>query len=369
VPVIHSEDLSDTMINIAQITILTTNRCNAFCKHCVMHAGPSKNDTLSADQMVDAISQVRKNNDLMMVVFAGGEPLLLGDALLEAIAYADMSGIGTRIVTNAYWAETPAKARDTLQALRESGLLEVNISIDDYHLPFVPMSCVENAWEAAKEMGFLSIVLANGRARFSKITPEFLRKKFGNDLPMRYDDEGKTIDWSELRQTGKPLLAVSNVRVQHLGRACEYVPREDLVAQCLPDTMTGGCPWLIQSAAISFRNSLWLCCGIEATGVPVIDRGDITTLPIDRLLHDAGDDVLVNAMAFLGPQYLRDFVYQRAPALVPDRTQLSGCEICHRYLKEPEFMSVLKNNIHEIAAATLPLRQTYKTSERKMAYA
>ena len=133
-PVLHSEDLSDTMINIAQITILTTNRCNAFCKHCVMHAGPSKNDTLSADQMADAISQVRKNNDLMMVVFAGGEPLLLGDALLEAIAYADMSGIGTRIMTNAYWAETPAKARDTLQALRESGLLEVNISIDDYHL-------------------------------------------------------------------------------------------------------------------------------------------------------------------------------------------------------------------------------------------
>jgi len=32
--------------------------------------------------------------------------------------------------------------------LRDAGLHEINISTDDYHLPFIPFDHVVNAWQA-----------------------------------------------------------------------------------------------------------------------------------------------------------------------------------------------------------------------------
>src|SRR5690348_8930809 len=135
----------------SQLTILPTSQCTARCAHCSMNSGPERRgERLTFDQMRKAIDELHSNSPLLVVIFAGGEPLLLGEHLLNAVAHADSLGILTRVVTNAYWATSKDVARRVLNQLREAGLQELNISCDDYHLPYIPFERVETAWKACK---------------------------------------------------------------------------------------------------------------------------------------------------------------------------------------------------------------------------
>ncbi len=134
----------------AEMTVLTTSKCDAKCAHCLMRSGPDRDDALRLREMVSAIKEAHEARPLRTVVFAGGEPTLLGDELLEAIAAVRRLGISTRLVTNAGWATSPDAARAVVGGLREAGLDELNFSADDFHLPFIPLPRVVAAWHAAK---------------------------------------------------------------------------------------------------------------------------------------------------------------------------------------------------------------------------
>jgi MoaA/NifB/PqqE/SkfB family radical SAM enzyme len=105
-----------------QITIMTTSECNARCAHCSVSSGPDRQDALTASDIIAAIDAITSYAPLRLVVFAGGEPTLLGEDLLDAIAHVDSKGIATRIVSNASWATTEELARAMLIELREAGL-------------------------------------------------------------------------------------------------------------------------------------------------------------------------------------------------------------------------------------------------------
>src|SRR5262249_44968158 len=134
------------------VTILTTDKCTARCRHCCMNSSPERSNKLSYAQIEHVLSQLFANYRMKVVVFAGGEPTLLGDDLLAAITYCKKNGIVSRIVTNAYWADTPEDALAKCKELRAAGLDELNISMDDYHEPYVPFANVKRAWEAAQQL-------------------------------------------------------------------------------------------------------------------------------------------------------------------------------------------------------------------------
>src|SRR5690606_15686786 len=69
------------------VTVLTTDKCTAECRHCCMNSGPSRASRLSYEQMESALDQLFRQYDIQVVVFAGGEPTLLGDDLLKAIHF------------------------------------------------------------------------------------------------------------------------------------------------------------------------------------------------------------------------------------------------------------------------------------------
>ncbi|WP_127842369.1 radical SAM protein [Actinomyces wuliandei] len=138
---------------IDELAIATTDRCQARCAHCLMKSGPERTEELSLEEMESFISYLHEQHGLQLVVFTGGESTLLGDTLLEAIAFCSERGIGTRLVTNAIWAQDYDTARDYLVTLRECGLNELNISTDDFHLAWIPIDNVLRAWSAAKGLG------------------------------------------------------------------------------------------------------------------------------------------------------------------------------------------------------------------------
>ena len=103
-----------------QLTILTANKCTAKCGHCSMNSSPQRPEKLDFGSIRRAIDDLHAYNPLRIVIFAGGEPTLLKSHLLDAIAYCDDLGIGTRVVTNASWATTDDTAVKMIRALREA---------------------------------------------------------------------------------------------------------------------------------------------------------------------------------------------------------------------------------------------------------
>ena len=55
----------------------------------------------------------------------------------------------------------PVTAAKIVERLRQSGLNELNLSIDDFHLPFVKPTHVKLAFEAARRVDFDAVILVH----------------------------------------------------------------------------------------------------------------------------------------------------------------------------------------------------------------
>jgi len=281
------------------MTVMTTSSCTARCAHCLVRSGPERDDTLNYDQIVAAVEQTHTAGRLAVVVFAGGEPTSLGDELLDAIAYVNSLGIGTRLVTNASWATDEHSAAAMVRQLREAGLDEINFSADDFHLPFIPLQCVVNAWHACKGVGFRSVVIALSCGPGSKVTPERVQEAIGERVPLTYDDRGDLRGMPAASADGTTYL-IANNNIYRIGRGRRL--RERYVSYpATQEHLERPCPWAVRSAALSPKNHLVACCGIEAEHNEVLDFGTVGEASVVELGERANAAPLVAAIAELGP--------------------------------------------------------------------
>ena len=150
---------------------------------------------MTGDQLEEILDQLFASTKLAVVVFSGGESTLLGEDLNRALRKCRAHGVISRLVTNALWATSVAAALVKLRELRAAGLDELNISTDDYHLPYVSLQKVKNAYLAATQVDFQSVVICNAYGPDSWLTPERLNAEFGGgaDLKLRFDANGQSV--------------------------------------------------------------------------------------------------------------------------------------------------------------------------------
>lgn len=345
------------------LTVLPTNTCTAACRHCSMNASPHRTDRMTYEQIEAILTQVFAELDLLVVVFSGGEATLLGEDLERAIAFCKAHGVVTRLVTNGHWATSEAVALDRLRRLRAAGLDELNISTDDYHLPFVSLQRVRTAFNAALTLDFAAVVITNCFGPESSLTPERLSREFGGgEMKLRYDADGKTVDHD--RRSGQTLVVLSNSNVQQLGVGVtriadsEVEPRPDLDALA---QAVGGCPWAVRSAAISAKGHLVSCCGFEVEGNELLDYGDLGDRPLRELLDRADDDLITNMIATIGPPNLRRLLEQLAPDEVDFSrpTYRSYCEVCHDLIHIKKNRDALYRYQGEFVETVMQVREWY----------
>lgn len=134
------------------ITIITTYKCTAACNDCCFESNPKIKGKLDEAKIKDFILESYNSfKDLKVVIFTGGEPLLLGRSLFNCIEYASSFGLITRIVTNGYWGKTSVLAQKIAKNLKNANLSEINISTGLDHAQFVPIEHVINAIKALSE--------------------------------------------------------------------------------------------------------------------------------------------------------------------------------------------------------------------------
>lgn len=348
-----------------QLTVLTTSRCTAACGHCSMNSSPDRRDRLSFDTIRTTIDELHAHSPLGVVIFAGGEPTLMGETLLDAIAHADGLGIMTRIVTNASWAISDAKAEAKILELRQAGLGELNISADDYHLPWIPFENVKRAWRAAKSRGFYSVVIANCYGPNSLVTPDYIMEELCERLPMRFDDQGANVSLPSVAADGTVYM-LSNSYLQRLGRAHSEIADHDLIYPHDQNDLAGSCPWAVRSAALSPQGRLVACCGMEAEHNQVLDFGPVQPGAVQSMIDLANRNVLVNAIALLGPLFVQQFVRSRREDLVFRERYSTVCEICEDLVSRTAVTDALDDHIAELAAVVGLARLTLERTKEEV---
>jgi Radical SAM superfamily len=328
------------------LTILTSNTCTAACGHCTVHSSPERTGRLDLKTITKAIDDLHNRSKLDVVVFAGGEPTLIREDLFEAIAHCDYKGIVTRVVTNASWAVTDHAARKMVRRFREAGLAELNISADDYHLPFISFENVKRAWRASKNQGFVNVAIANCSGPTSKVTPSFIRNELDEpDIDVRFDDDGTQSSSHNVHADGSTYM-LSNGLVQRIGRAREVLSDSDLTYPESQASIDQGCPWALRSAALAPNGHLVACCGIEAAGNEVLDFGDVRERDTAALAESAEAQLMVQAISVVGPYrllHLAQSLSRRSPVMVRSR-YASVCEACEDLVRQPQAIAVLKQN-------------------------
>lgn len=203
---------------LRQLTVLTTNKCTASCSHCIMNSSPHRREKLSFKTISETIQKLLlREKKLDLIIFAGGEPTLLGEELLDSISFCSELGLKTRLVTNAFWAKNSLKAEENIDLFRQSGLMEINFSLDDYHLPFVKLDSIIHAWHASKNKGFTSVVIANCYGPRSLLKVDDICNFLGEEVCIFWDCNGKPVNNVNPSDDGTTYL-ISNSYLQRMGR-------------------------------------------------------------------------------------------------------------------------------------------------------
>lgn len=311
-----------------------------------MNSSPHRREKLSYPKIRKVIDDLlAKSATLKLIIFAGGEPTLLKQDLLDSIAYCSARGLKTRLVTNASWAITRSTAERMIQSFREAGLDEINFSADDYHLPYIPLNNIAHAWKASKGKGFDSVVIANCYGADSTLTAEAIQAQLGEALPVFWDDEGYHAPIASASPDGTRYL-LSNARLQRLGRG-NSIPDSALI---FPEQgrLNLPCQWAVTSAALSAEGHLVACCGTEAHGNEFLDFGNAVQENTGALVDRANDSLAVRAISQAGPMFLMNFVsLLTEERLFADRYS-SVCEICEAVVHNDRARELLRQHLHEL---------------------
>ncbi|UDJ84672.1 radical SAM protein [Kosakonia oryzae] len=326
------------------LTVISTNRCTAECKHCCMNSGFKRKEKVSTETALITIKKLHELFHIKCVVFAGGEPTLHKDLLSEAIPLCKSLGINSRLITNASWASNYGKTKKYLHELYESGLDELNISFDDYHAKFIDPKNIVNAWNASKEINFKSVYIANSQDYRSKITSSYIMNLLGENLPLRFDDDGKsTIVFDKENKN----IGISNSKIMYLFKGMDEIdpdlPHFSQTALYMP------CHNIIKRLALNPFNHIIGCCGFELKNNEFLDFGPVDGNDLQRLLIDASDDIIIKALYRFGPGFLLRYAARYNSDIKIRKNYNSICEVCYDLMHQKVASDFINEHCTDIA--------------------
>ncbi|NDV25979.1 radical SAM/SPASM domain-containing protein [Desulfovibrio sp. JC010] len=108
------------------IQLELTEKCNLYCKHCYNASGGAvKEECLNVDDWKRVTSRIIDAGGVFQCIISGGEPLLLGDDLIDIMSPLHDDGSGFILITNGYLVDS-----DWINRLKEFRYFWVQVSID-----------------------------------------------------------------------------------------------------------------------------------------------------------------------------------------------------------------------------------------------
>lgn len=333
------------MRGLSELVFSTTNTCNAKCRDCPIIPSVQEPMRLELDAMKRIVDEVHGWGSLRLVVFTGGESFLLGADLEEIIRYVASKEVMTRVVTNAYWAKTPARAKTVLGRLKEAGLTEINISCDDYHQEFIPLERVKNANAAAADLE-IPALLVHRRKRGGELTVARLAERLGVDLEI----------WRKGRPnpTNNVVCSSRNIPLEPDECAESVTARAEYPSS--DRNWRGPCTSVLKGIIVFPDLSVQICCGIAKNWIPELKIGSLRESTLLPILEAGNRDLIANWLALEGPSSVLDFVREKMPEIDLPTRFVGRCHVCNVLFSNPDVRQVLQAHAAEKLSALTMMR-------------
>lgn len=114
--------------------------CTAACRHCMFGSAPGCGKEFISAEMAEETAEILEKARTRAVHIGGGEPFMNFPALCTLIEALNRHGIGVDYIeTNAFWAKDEEIIKERLLKLRYLGVDTIMVSVDPFHIEFVPL--------------------------------------------------------------------------------------------------------------------------------------------------------------------------------------------------------------------------------------
>lgn len=139
--------------------IITNYVCTAACRHCMFASAPDCGQDYITPEMSEQLAALLEEAGTPGVHIGGGEPFMNFPALCALIEALNRHGIGIDYIeTNAFWAADEDFARKRLTKLKDLGVTTVMVSVDPFHIEYVPLERPLRLVRLLEECGFDSFI-------------------------------------------------------------------------------------------------------------------------------------------------------------------------------------------------------------------
>lgn len=133
-------------------------KCSASCSICCFESTPDKTERLEIEPLKKYILSSKQLSYIKEISFTGGEPFLEYSLLKDLVSFSKNIGKTCTCVTNAFWADNLNDTEECIMELKNSGLVKLTVSYDEFHSEFVKPQNIINVMKACKKIGlFLSL--------------------------------------------------------------------------------------------------------------------------------------------------------------------------------------------------------------------
>jgi MoaA/NifB/PqqE/SkfB family radical SAM enzyme len=309
------------------LVLETTDRCNAKCAMCYQAAGPRGSDLrgdsrLEQDVVLRVIGEAAALPEVAgRLHISGGEAFLRYPETLAAFRHGRDCGftnIGS--TTNGFWAVSESIAVRRCDELIDAGVDYLEVSLDHWHLPYVPVKRVRNLLRAARATG-LTVILRTLTSRSHHLDTLF-----------------ESFEPADLIG-----VLIGNGRVHPVGRGAVEVDPEDVY---FGDGPVGACEDLL-SLTIAPNGNVYPCCaGADMTDS--LASGNVNTDSLRDAVFKMRTD-----------RTIRQVIHQGTGSLIPIIKELGHgdrlkdrydniCHLCWDVFKDDELAGALRGYFAEI---------------------
>jgi len=252
--------------NLFRLGLIVTYRCNAECRHCFFESSPRREETITLELGITSIDEAAKLG-AEWISLTGGEPFLEPLLVSSFIKHASESGLKTEIVSNGYWATSVQEATRILEPLKDLGLDALNLSIDDFHQEYIPITSVKNAYWAAHGLG-IKIIIMTTTTKNNKITAETIPELLGDEKIQVLGD----------KRIHDPHALLITTSVTPVGRGLDLTEHDYTLFSEVK------CREILRDLGLGPDGSVYPCCGPLASKITL---GNINEKSLKKILEEA----------------------------------------------------------------------------------
>lgn len=214
-------------MNLQRLEFTFTTKCNSRCIHCQADASPLRNDVMDVKDAHNYLEEATAVSNIESFMVFGGEPMLYPRGVIAVFKKACQLGIPwIEMITNGVWGKDRKTAEKLAARLKRAGLNKVNLSVDAFHVRYIPLEYPQKAALALLKAGIEDV-------KWNVAVVE------STDAENEYDKKTKEL-LKELEPIG---LDTNIVKIMPVGRAVqnlhEFFPHTPLDGPCEGEPIIG----------------------------------------------------------------------------------------------------------------------------------